>query len=456
MLTHDYKHLDAPSRSSRLKTGHFHLFLFLIGLLVSLGLFLGPAHDAIATRAEEGSGPPPQQGPRATEDLQLPEGGGGTPAEKPPVTTQAPTETVTVRSGDTLSAIFDRAGLSPQAWHAIVRGDGKSERLQRLRPGERIAFWTDGDGITALDYHIDRTRTLEVRREGEGFVSRLQEREAESRTTHATGTIETSLFEAGREAGLPDRTIMELAHIFGWDVDFALDIRAGDRFTVLYEERYLDGEKLGNGHILAAEFINQGRVVRAVRFTDPSGHTDYYSPEGRSMRKAFLRSPVDFRRISSRFQGDRFHPVLGKKRPHRGVDYAANVGTPIKASGDGKVIFRGWKGGYGRAIILRHGGRYTTLYGHMSRFRGGLGVGSRVEQGQVIGYVGASGLATGPHLHYEFRVDGVHRDPLKVELPKAEPIRKAYRDDFREASQPLLAQLETLQRTRVALEKGDR
>ncbi|HKJ77578.1 MAG TPA: peptidoglycan DD-metalloendopeptidase family protein, partial [Gammaproteobacteria bacterium] len=278
----------------------------------------------------------------------------------------------------------------------------------------------------------------------------------ESRTAHATGTIETSLFEAGREAGLSDRTIMELAYIFGWDVDFALDIRAGDRFTILYEEQFLDGEKLRNGPILAAEFINRGRVVRAVRFTDPSGHTDYYSPEGRSMRKAFLRSPVDFRRISSRFQRERFHPVLGKKRPHRGVDYAANVGTPIKASGDGKIVFRGWKGGYGRAVILRHGGRYTTLYGHMSRFRGGLRTGSRVKQGQVIGYVGASGLATGPHLHYEFRVNGVHRDPLKVELPKAEPIRKAYRDDFRQASKPLLAQLEVLQRTRVALEEGER
>ena len=189
-----------------------------------------------------------------------------------------------------------------------------------------------------------------------------------------------------------------------------------------------------------------------MRYTDPKGHSSYYSPDGRSMRKAFLRSPVDFRRISSRFTRSRCHPILGVCRPHRGVDYAAAVGTPIKAAGDGKIIFRGWKGGYGRAIIIRHGTKYSTLYGHMSRFKRGLHTGSRVKQGQIIGYVGQSGLATGPHLHYEFRVNGVHRNPLTVKLPQAAPIPAAYKQDFLATSRPRLAQLDAVKRTAVALD----
>ena len=214
---------------------------------------------------------------------------------------------------------------------------------------------------------------------------------------------------------------MELANIFGWDIDFALDIRAGDHFTVIYEERFLNGEKIGNGPILAAEFVNQGRSYKAIRYSDAGNRSDYYSPTGLSMRKAFLRTPVDFRRISSRF-GKRKHPILNRMRMHTGVDYAASRGTPIRAAGDGKVIHKGRKGGYGRTVIIQHGGRYSTLYAHMNSYRRGVYTGKRVKQGQIIGYVGSSGRATGPHLHYEFRVNGVHRNPLTVKLPSAKPI----------------------------------
>jgi murein DD-endopeptidase MepM/ murein hydrolase activator NlpD len=244
---------------------------------------------------------------------------------------------------------------------------------------------------------------------------------------------------------------MELAAIFGWDVDFALDIRAGDRFGLIQEELYAeDGSKLADGAILAASFTNQGKSFHAVRFTDPSGYASYFTPDGFSMRKAFLRSPVDFRRISSRFRGSRYHPVLGVKRPHKGVDYAAATGTPVKAAGDGKVVHLARKGGYGKTVILQHGGRYRTLYAHLSKYARGLKNGQRVRQGQTIGHVGATGLATGPHLHYEFLVDGVHRNPLTVDLPKADPIDPKLLPDFRTAAAPLLAQLATHEQTLVA------
>ena len=236
----------------------------------------------------------------------------------------------------------------------------------------------------------------------------------------------------------------------GWR-NFALDIRAGDQFSLVYEEQYLHGKKLHDGNILAAEFINQDHSYRAVRFTDDKGHSGYYTPDGKSVRKAFLRTPVDFKRISSRFSMHRKHPKLNKIRAHKGVDYAAARGTPIRATGDGKVIYRGVKGGYGNVVILQHGTKYSTLYGHMSRFARGVYSGRQVHQGQIIGYVGMTGLATGPHLHYEFRVNGVHRNPLTVHLPDAAPLPKQYRDTFDNTSRPLLAQLDTLKRTMLAL-----
>lgn len=366
-------------------------------------------------------------------------------------TAGVPAHRVTVNSGDSLYLIFKRLGL-PQRDLALMTGSKPlAKKLARLSPRQEFEFYVDTQSrLTRLVHRLDRVRSLHVLRDGESFTFEEVIEPPEVSMATATGVIDRSLFEAGQRAGLSDNLIMQMAEIFGWDVDFALDIRAGDRFALVFEEQYKDGDKIGEGPIVAAEFTNRGRRIRAVRYVDPSGRTDYYSPDGRSMRKAFLRTPVNFTRISSRFSFSRRHPILHKMRAHRGVDYAAPRGTAVKASGEGRVIFAGRKGGYGRTVILKHGSAYTTLYAHLSRFSKGVRTGKRVEQGQIIGYVGSTGLATGPHLHYEFRVRGVHRDPLKVKFPQAAPLARKHMDDFRGKATPLLAKLEMVARTSIA------
>ena len=326
-----------------------------------------------------------------------------------------------------------------------------SKKLARIAPRQEIEFYLDTQSrLTQLVHRLDRTRSLHVSRDGDTFTFEEVVEPPDIFIATATGVIDSSLFEAGQRAGLSDNLIMQMAAIFAWDVDFALDIRSGDRFSLVFEEQFKDGEKIGGGPIIAAEFINRGHRIRAVRYAAPKGRSGYFSPDGRSMRKAFLRTPVNFTRISSRFSFSRRHPILHKMRAHRGVDYAAPRGTAVKASGDGKVVFAGRKGGYGRTIILQHGPDYTTLYAHLSRFSKGIRTGKQVEQGQVIGYVGSTGLATGPHLHYEFRVRGVHRDPLKVKFPRAKRLAEQYMTDFQEKAKPLLAKLELIARTSIA------
>jgi murein DD-endopeptidase MepM/ murein hydrolase activator NlpD len=356
-----------------------------------------------------------------------------------------------IRSGDSLARIFKELGLSANLLHRIVNSGDQAASLADIRPGETLrARLTAEDELAELVLERSPISSLRILRGEDGFRAEQLERDVEERIAEISGTIEASLYTSALEAGLSDRLIMELANIFGWDIDFALEIRSGDAFRVVYEEEYLDGEKLGDGPILAAEFVNRGRVIRAIRYEREDGQADYYTPDGKSMRKAFLRAPVDFRRISSRFQRERYHPILGKRRPHRGVDYAAATGTPIRAAGDGKVIHVGTKGGYGKTVMIQHGQQYTTLYGHLNGYRGGIKTGARVKQGQIIGYVGMTGLATGPHLHYEFRVNGVHRNPLTVKLPEAEPIAPQYREDFERRSAPLIAKLEVLGKTMLA------
>lgn len=341
----------------------------------------------------------------------------------------------TVASGDSLALIFERLGLTPQELHRLTHTSEDAEQLTSIKPGESLRIRLDHqDRLQELVYQPNPVETLHFTTSEDGFESRTETKELKQRRGYRSGTIESSFYLSAQKAGLSDGLIMDLATIFGWDIDFALEIRKGDSFSVVYEEDFVDefveGSKYGNGRIIAAEFSNQGRVYRAIRYEKDDGDYGYYSPDGRSMRKAFLRAPVDFRRISSRFAKERYHPVLGKKRPHRGVDYAAATGTPIKAAGDGKVVFRGKKNGYGNTVILKHGSKYTTLYAHMSRFRGSVKRGSKVKQGEVIGYVGKTGLATGPHLHYEFRINGAHKNPLTVKLPASKPIEKKYREDF--------------------------
>ncbi|MCB1857563.1 MAG: peptidoglycan DD-metalloendopeptidase family protein [Gammaproteobacteria bacterium] len=356
-----------------------------------------------------------------------------------------------VKPGDSMSRVFSRMGLSANLLHRILSSSDDAKRLIRIKPGEIVKVRVNGQGdFQELILQRNAIRSIQVQANEDEFNTKTHERRLDKRIAQASGTITNSLYEGAQRAGLSDELIMELAEIFGWDIDFALEIRAGDHFSLIYEERYLDGKVYDSGPILAAEFVNSGKVFRAVRYKDSEGHSDYYSPDGHSMRKAFLRAPVDFRRISSKFTKARWHPVLGKKRPHKGVDYAAAIGTPIKAAGDGKVIFRGRKGGYGNAVIISHANKYTTLYGHLSKFQRSVTTGSRVRQGQTIGYVGKSGLATGPHLHYEFRVAGVHRNPLTVKLPAALPIESRYRKDFETRSAPLLSQLDLLSKTQLA------
>ncbi len=356
-----------------------------------------------------------------------------------------------VERGESLSIIFSRLELSATLLHNIIHSSDEAATLAQIKAGETLRVQLDDEGqLLQLLYRRSPINSLKITPSTDGFKTEILTKRLERRISHLSATITNSLYGSATRAGLSDSLIMELANIFGWDIDFALEIRKGDQFSLIFEEEYLAGEHYRNGPILAAEFINRGQVFRAIRYVDGSDQADYFSPEGKSMRKAFLRAPVDFRRISSSFARERYHPVLGKKRPHRGVDYAAATGTPIKAAGNGRVVFRGRKGGYGRVVIIKHGQRYSTLYAHMSKYRSKINTGSRVRQGDTIGYVGMSGLATGPHLHYEFRVNGVHRNPVTVKLPEATPITKKYLADFRQQSRPLLAQLDVFSKALLA------
>lgn len=362
-----------------------------------------------------------------------------------------------IKSGDTLSALFRQAGFNDGLMLSVIHGEGEASDLQHLYAGETISFATnDADELVAINLQRSRLESLRIERGDDGFVGEKVVQEPEVRVTYAEAEIESSLFGAGQSAGLTDKLTMELAGIFGWDIDFVLDIRRGDRFSVVYEELYLDGEKIDNGRILAASFNNQNRDLKAVLYTDEDGVSAYYTPDGRSMRKAFLRTPVDFARISSHFDLARRHPVLHRIRAHKGTDYAAGPGTPIRAAGDGKILLAGRKGGYGNAVVLQHGNNITTLYAHMRGFARGIRTGGRVTQGQVIGYVGSSGLATGPHLHYEFRVNGAPRNPVTVPLPDAAPIANQELARFQASTQSALAQLDTYQSSSaLALAPGE-
>jgi len=354
----------------------------------------------------------------------------------------------TVKSGDSLARLFKRADIKPQQLDELMKSGDAVKKLRRIFPKKTIRILSDNDGVLQeLRYDIDQKSYLIVERKQGELVAQVYNHNIETRQTHASGVISSSLFLAAQKAGISQNVTMELANIFGWDIDFALDIRKGDNFTVLYEELYKNGEKISDGKILAADFVNDGKIFRAVRYTDPKTKvSEYYTPDGKSMRKAFIRSPVHFSRISSGFNLKRRHPILLNKRPHKGVDYAAKSGTPIFAAGDGKVIFKGKKGGYGKVMILQHGTKYTTLYAHLKTYNRKLRNGSRVKQGQTIAYVGSTGLATGPHLHYEFRVNGVHRNPLTVSLPVSNPVPKKQMANFDQVTSPIIAQLDSLTR----------
>jgi murein DD-endopeptidase MepM/ murein hydrolase activator NlpD len=349
---------------------------------------------------------------------------------------------VIVHHNDTLDAIFRRLKLSLTDLASLRGLPGLKARLDSLRPGESLRLMHRDGSLLGLERRLNEEQTLKVSRDASGLKADVLQNPLEGRPRIVRASINSSLFEAVEAAGGHDQTAVALADIFGWDIDFVLDIRPGDSFIVSYQELYQDGVYVKDGPILAASFTNQGRTYRAVRYVDPNGSAHYYTPDGRSMHKAFLRAPVEFTRISSRFNSARLHPILNLIRAHKGIDYAAPIGTPVRAAGDGRIQYAGPKGGYGNVVEIEHTRSIVTVYGHLSRFAKGTHVGAHVTQGTVIAYVGMTGLATGPHLHYEYRVNGVFKNPQTVSLPDAEPIDAHLRADFEARTAPLLAALD--------------
>jgi len=340
-----------------------------------------------------------------------------------------------VQRGDTIAELLRRLNVDDLAASNYLRTNKATESLHRLSTGKEIQAETRADGsLVSLRYIDGNANQVIIERQDDNFNTRILSAQIEKRVFMRTSDINSTLFGATDAAGLTDAVANQLADIFSGDIDFHRDLRKGDRFSVIYEMNYSNGEPVSSGNILAAEFTNQGRQYRALYYELNKNKGSYFSPDGKNMRKAFLRSPLEFSRVSSGFTPSRFHPVLNKWRAHNGVDYAAASGTKVMVTADGIVSFVGQQGGYGNVVIVNHQGRYTTLYGHLSRFANGLRQGQRVTQGALIAYVGSTGLATGPHLHYEFKIDGQHRDPLRVALPDARPINAVQKVQFQTAT----------------------
>ena len=359
---------------------------------------------------------------------------------------------IQVENGDTLSTVFAKVGLGATSLHEALNSSKEAKQLTRLKVGQVLEFNLNADGqLESLHSKLSDLESITLAKADKGFTFKREVIKPETLTSYTHGVIKSSLFLSAKRAGLSHGLTMDLANVFGYDIDFAMDIREGDEFELIYEKKVVNGKQVGTGNILSARFTNRGKTYTAVRYTNKQGNSSYYSANGESMRKAFIRTPVDFARISSRFSNGRRHPILNKIRAHKGVDYAAPRGTPIKAAGDGRISLAGRHGGYGNAVIIQHGQRYRTLYAHMQGFAKGIRTGGNVKQGQIIGYIGTTGLSTGPHLHYEFQVNGVHVDPLSQKLPMADPIASSEKARFMQLSKPLMAQMDQERSTMLAL-----
>lgn len=351
----------------------------------------------------------------------------------------------TIRKNGSLSHALDDAGLHKNVSYQ-VRKTKNSHWLTQLRVGDKLDIWVDDDNqLQRILYPKSRTQHYELIREKDAFKIQKIEFPIETKIVTAAGTIKHSFYLSGANAGLSAKTIMNLADLFSWEIDFIRQLRKGDPFKVIYEKRYINGSYIGDGDILAAEITTDKKELHtAFLLKDANGEKiGYYNKDKRNLRKAFLRNPVDYVRITSRFKPKRFHPILKKWRAHRGVDYGGPTGTPIRVTGDGQIIKRQWSRAYGRVIYVRHANKYVTVYAHMSRYAK-FKKGDWVRQGQVIGYIGQSGLATGPHLHYEFRKNGRHVDPLRVKFPDAGPVPKKHRKKFVQYANIMSSQLDRL------------
>ncbi|MCK7628489.1 peptidoglycan DD-metalloendopeptidase family protein [Shewanella sp. JNE10-2] len=352
-----------------------------------------------------------------------------------------------VKNGDTLAAVFDRAGLTSKDVYEITQLPLAKQNLLKIMPGEEIVISKDVKGdLTEVRYRINAISTLVISKNQEQYHEKISEKDVEIRTHFTSAKIKSNFWNSAVDAGLNANQIMQLSTVFGWDIDFALDLREGDSFAIIYEQEYAEGEFLRNGNILAAEFINQDERYTAIRYTDGN----YYSENGTSMRKAFLRSPVDFKYVSSNFNPKRLHPVTGQIKAHRGVDYVAAIGTPIKAAGSGRVIESGYNQFNGNYVFIKHNDTYTTKYLHLTKRN--VSKGANVKQGQIIGTLGKTGRVTGAHLHYEFIVNGVHRNPRTITLPKAESIARKEKPQFDALSRQLMATISQNKQTQLAMQ----
>ena len=335
----------------------------------------------------------------------------------------------TVQEGENLSVIFEKYKVSLNDTYKIFRED-KTNEIKNILPNNRIEFLSLDRMLQKIIIYKGPLLSYQIDLSPKISITRI-DKKPELINSFKTGVIESSFYLSGLKNNIPESVIMDLAYIFGWDIDFVFDIRAGDSFKLLYETPFVDGQKIENGSILYAEFYNQNNRYTAIRFEGRNKKWDYFNEDGGSLEKAFLKAPLDFAYVSSHFNPNRRHPILNTIRAHNGVDYAAKRGTPIRATGEGVIQSIGWKGGYGRTIVIRHGGEITTLYAHMDKYHPSMTKGMKVSQGQTIGYVGDSGLATAPHLHYEFRIGEKRTDPLKVALPSASPIDQSKMDQFK-------------------------
>ncbi|HHO70192.1 MAG TPA: peptidase M23 [Halothiobacillus sp.] len=364
---------------------------------------------------------------------------------------------VVVEDGDNLSVIFSRLGLPYSEVHRVISLGEEVRPLNNLKPGQSLRFELSSDNkLASLIVPISKTKQLRIEQDEKGDLqARTVELAVTTEIAYAEGVIQSSLYASAKAAGLSPRLIMTLAEIFGWQIDFINDVREGDQFRVAYEIHLIDGKQVGIGNVLVAEFTNRGKTWQALRYELPNGEVGYYTPDGQNLQRGFLRYPVEFTRISSHFSLARKHPIHGVVRPHWGVDLAAPIGTPVLAAGDGRVQSIGWRNGYGKVIFLQHDGGYTTVYGHLSRFNANLKRGSRVKKGDIIGYVGMTGDATGPHLHYEFRINGVPKDPLTVKLPESNPIPAAHRKEYLAYAESLLADFNSLRQKHLLARSTD-
>jgi murein DD-endopeptidase MepM/ murein hydrolase activator NlpD len=422
--------LGALLHGSALRRGLLALLLPFVGIMAAFGI----APDTITDTIERTS---------VVEQIALPALPSAGDA------TESYWREVRIERGDTIASILQRLQIDDASAGQVLQRTSEARLLYRLIPGRTIRAHTTAAGqLLALRY-LNGSQLLKIDREGDALVVSEGAAEVETRLHMRSGEIRSSLFAATDAAGMSDAVAVQIAEVFSTDIDFHRDLRKGDRFAAVYEVQYHQGEPVKTGRLLSAEFVNNGKTFQAVWFQNPDGEGGYYTPDGKNIRKAFLRSPLEFSRISSGFTISRFHPVLQTWRAHKGVDYAAPTGTRVRATGDGIIEFVGRQGGYGNLVVLRHQSKYTTWYGHLSGFAPGMQKGKRIVQGDVIGFVGSTGIATGPHLHYEFRTNDVHQDPLRVAMPPAPPLALQHRAAFDENARPLAERLALVRQVRT-------